>query len=154
MNTPISAIAPINNIYQNDGILSGNRVLDGDNYSFDLSMTQISNFGVEANELSLYANNNATIESNGNLNLLANENLTGGVSKNTDLRSVPDWDLTGDLSGRIYSGNDVLDLFGTLGANIRGTGFLIREAQMESLTIFCRRLKRSRRNIRRNNNWY
>ena len=39
------------------------------------------------------------------------------------MRSIPDWDLTGDLSGRIYSGNDVLDLFGTLGANIRGTGF-------------------------------
>lgn len=124
VNTPISAIAPINNIYQNDGILSGNRVLDGDNYLFDLSLIQISNFGIEANELSLYANNNATIESNGNLNLLANENLTGGVAKNTDLRSIPDWDLTGDLSGRIYSGNDVLDLSSTpLAANARGTGF-------------------------------
>ena len=52
--------------------------MDGDNYSFDLSMTpDFLNFWIEANELSLYANNNATIESNGNLNLLANENLTG-----------------------------------------------------------------------------
>ena len=112
-----------NNIYTADGTLLSNRVLNGDNYSFDLSMAQISNFGVEANEISLYSNGMGTFETNGNLNLLSNENLSGAVAKNTDLRSIPDWDLTSDLSGRLYSGNDVLDLFGTLGVNIRGTGF-------------------------------
>lgn len=112
-----------NNIYTVDGTLTSNRILKGDNYSFDLSMIELSNFGVEANEVSLYSNGTGTLETNGNLNLLANENISGATARNTDLRSIPDWDLTGDLSGRIYSGNDVLDLFGTLGANIRGTGF-------------------------------
>jgi hypothetical protein len=119
----VQASSLVNNIYNSNGTLSSNRVLDGDAYAYDLNFSQISFFGTEANEFYHFSNNNGTLETNGNLNLLANENLAGGVAKNTDLRSIPDWDLTGDLSGRMYSGNDVLDLFGTLGANIRGTGF-------------------------------
>ena len=131
VNTPISAIAP--NV-QNGLSLSGSDVelggtllhntdIIGDGYAYNLNLNQLNGFNVDSNDFYVYSNNSGTLEVNNNLNLLANDNLFGAVAKNTDMRSIPDWDLTGDLSGRIYSGNDVLDLFGTLGANIRGTGF-------------------------------
>ena len=235
VNTPISTIAPIDNIYNIDGTLTGNRSLNGDSHAYDLNLSQISFFGVEANEIGivsngtyenfsqdfsvnannsttinspalsisgissttqtdilnydpisgnvsyiplssispsvqnglslvssnvelggillhdtsidgdanqfslfydqlknfnsstidtyLYGSNSVTLESDNNINLLSNGNLSGVVAHNTDLRSIPDWDLTSDLSGRIYSGNDVLDLFTVFGVNIRGTGF-------------------------------
>lgn len=105
------------------GTLLHNTDIIGDGYAYNLNLNQLNGFNVDSNDFYVYSNNSGTLEVNNNLNLLANDNLFGAVAKNTDMRSIPDWDLTGDLSGRIYSGNDVLDLFGTLGANIRGTGF-------------------------------
>jgi hypothetical protein len=105
------------------GTLLHNTDIIGDGYAYNLNLNQLNGFNVDSNDFYVYSNNSGTLEVNNNLNLLANDNLFGAVAKNTDLRSIPDWDLTGDLSGRMYSGNDVLDLFGTLGANIRGTGF-------------------------------
>lgn len=58
-----------------------------------------------------------------NVNLTATEDINGNAGNNVDFRAVPDWDTVSDLSGRIYSGNDVLDLSTIFGANIRGTGF-------------------------------
>ena len=105
------------------GTLLHNTDIIGDSYAYNLNLNQLNGFNVDSNDFYVYSNNSGTLEVNNNLNLLANDNLFGAVAKNTDMRSIPDWDLTGDLSGRIYSGNDVLDLFGTLGVNIRGTGF-------------------------------
>lgn len=105
------------------GTLLHNTDIIGDGYAYNLNLNQLNGFNVDSNDFYVYSNNSGTLEVNNNLNLLANDNLFGAVAKNTDMRSIPDWDLTGDLSGRIYSGNDVLDLFTVLGANIRGTGF-------------------------------
>ena len=105
------------------GMLLHNTDIDGDTYTYGLAFNNLSFFNAYATDSYLYTDNDTTIESNGNVSLLSNGNLFGAVAHNTDLRSIPDWDLTSDLSGRIYSGNDVLDLFTVLGANIRGTGF-------------------------------
>ena len=227
VNTSISTIAPIDNIYKNDGTLTGNRALSGDAYSHDLKFSEISFFGVEANEVGIVSNgtyenfaqdfsvtaSNATsfltstfaiggisstaqtdilnydpisgnvsyiplssispsvqnglslissnVELGGtllhnttvdgdvnqynlwfeNLNtffvssiesqIVANDNIffnsglntIGEAGNNTSFLSVPDWDVGADLEGTIYSGNDVLNLSGVFGANIRGTGF-------------------------------
>jgi len=105
------------------GILLHDTTVDGDANSFDLNLLNLKTFSALSNETNFTSINSTTIESGANLNLLANANLTGSVARNTDLRSIPDWDLTSDLSGRMYSGNDVLDLFALFGGNIRGTGF-------------------------------
>ena len=131
VNTPISAIAPsvqnglslISSNVELGGVLLHDTSIDGDANQFSLFYDQLKNFSSSTIDTYLYGSNSITLESDNNINLLSNGNLSGAVARNTDLRSIPDWDLTSDISGRIYSGNDVLDLSIILGANIRGTGF-------------------------------
>lgn len=97
------------------GVLLHNTTIDGDANQYNLWLENLGSFFVSSIESQITAQDNIFFNSG--------LNTYGEAGNNTSFLSVPDWDTSADLEGTIYSGNDVLDLFGTLGVNIRGTGF-------------------------------
>ena len=154
INAQLSALVPINNIYENDGTLTNNRTLDGDSSAYDLNLVNINNIAMNAISIGSYTQDYTQFESDGNVNLIAggdfnassnsafnmyagnsfdiqaNESILAQAGQNINLFNVPDWSTTQDWEGLLYSGDDVLGVNAILGLapneGIKGAGFFTK----------------------------
>lgn len=94
VNTNISTIAPSNNVYNSDGVLTGNRTLDGDNFNYDLNILNTNNFSINTFELNLNSDDHAQLSSNGYVNLSANTSGSFSANRNLSLNAGTIAELT------------------------------------------------------------